>query len=373
MPTSLAAIGETRARASTGPGISRRTPPNRTVDVSSRNAAFHDGALAGVLLSPLKLASRWPWVWSRSCCAPGSSTGCSCSGLAAGDRATARTAGARSCRRHRARRSAGRRRRRHHRAGECPLLDRVRGHRHPRHGHAVRQRVGPVDPGHDHAAQLCLAPGGHRGGDGRHAVLGVRARDPGAVRAAACFFCTRSAPPMGSPSVRSAGLAADASRPACTTGRSTCSWRCWGWAGFGTLQQVMSFSLRPPRHEYGNQNPLLAVAYRKDALDRVRHRRRRGHHGDQAVCPRDRDPACLVNPGHLPGPVNPVTCDPVVRRQASSSFRWTGRRPHVSPSPDQLPVEWGERRHDFLPIRSRGGTPSNRPMRRRTYLVASSV
>lgn len=51
-----------------------------------------------------------------------------------------------------------------------------------------------------------------------------------ASRRCSCF-CMRLAPPMGSPSVRSAGLAGDASRPASITGPSTCSWRCWGWAG----------------------------------------------------------------------------------------------------------------------------------------------
>ncbi len=99
--------------------------------------------------------------------------------------------GSRSCRRYCVCRSTRRRRRRHHRACECPLLDRVRGHRHPRHGHAVRQRVSLVDSEHDLAAKLCLAPGGHRGGDGRHPAARHTHGDPGAVRAAAASSVRR--------------------------------------------------------------------------------------------------------------------------------------------------------------------------------------
>ncbi|MCK7468903.1 MAG: hypothetical protein MZU91_12785 [Desulfosudis oleivorans] len=161
-------------------------PPNRRVGVSSRNAAFHDGALAGRAAEPAEAGLlAGPGSGRAPAVRLDRRLGVRVQGLAAGDRAAARSPGARSCGRHCACRSAGRRRRRHHRAGECPVLDRVRGHRHPRHGHAVRQRVSPVDPGHDHAAQLCLAPGGHRGGDGRHPAARRARGNPGAVRAAA--------------------------------------------------------------------------------------------------------------------------------------------------------------------------------------------
>ena len=56
--TTAAPSSERCAPASTGPGISRRTPPNRRVDVSSRNAAFHDGALAGVSAAVCERSAR---------------------------------------------------------------------------------------------------------------------------------------------------------------------------------------------------------------------------------------------------------------------------------------------------------------------------
>ena len=63
---------------------------NRRIGVSSRNAAFHDGALAGVLLSPLKLAFSLAWVGALLLCAWIVDWDVRVQGLAAGDRAPAR-------------------------------------------------------------------------------------------------------------------------------------------------------------------------------------------------------------------------------------------------------------------------------------------
>ena len=80
----------------------------------------------------------------------------------------------------------------------------------------------------------------------------------------------------------------------------------------------------------------------------VRRRRRRGT-VVPSFCRAIVGPACLDPiPGHLPGPVNPVTSDPVVRSTGEAPVSDGRVERHGFTVADQLPVGGGERRHDFL-------------------------
>jgi len=80
----------------------------------------------------------------------------------------------------------------------------------------------------------------------------------------------------------------------------------------------------------------------------VRRRRRRGT-VVPSFCRAIVGPACLDPiPGHLPGPVNPVTSDPVVRSTGEAPVSDGRVERHGFTVADQLPVSGGERRHDFL-------------------------